>query len=295
MIKPLLWRLLNMTQVAFFFFWSFYWQSTSVLLRLLGLISEEKALRFATKYWAPALIRITGSKLDEVRGLEKVDFSKPHIFVCNHQSTLDIAVAFSAIPVPLRFVAKKELQYVPFLGWYMLATGMIFVDRKKRHKAVASLKRAGDLIRNGANVVAFPEGTRSDDGAIHPFKKGIFVVAIESGVPVVPVAIEGTRFIMPKNTFRLRPHTLRVSIGDPIPTEHLTYEDRETLRLQAQDAMIELNKAIGGLGATPSLAEANAQRVEESDAQERPKRPKAPSPSYAPTAGDSERITPSSA
>jgi 1-acyl-sn-glycerol-3-phosphate acyltransferase len=245
-MKSLMWKLINIGQVAFFFLWSFVWQTIAILLRFLTL-SQKISLWLARAVWAPPLILITGSRV-KIEGREKVDFSKPHIFVFNHQSTLDIAVAFQSILVGIRFIAKKELKNVPFLGWYMWAMGMIFVDRKRGKKALRSLDRAVDLIQKGANIIAFPEGTRSSNGKIQDLKKGTFVVAIQAGVPVVPVAVEGTRHVMPKNSFRLRPHLIRVAFGRPLPTKDLEYEDRAALIKNVRKELIELNLSIGGLG-----------------------------------------------
>jgi 1-acyl-sn-glycerol-3-phosphate acyltransferase len=245
-MKGFAWFLINVLQVCFFLFWSFLLQSLSILTRFLT-GSQWLPLLCARYLWAPALVGITRSPV-RVRGLEQIDLNKPHIFICNHQSTLDIAVAFVAIPKPLRFVAKKELLYVPFLGWYMWATGMIFVNRKKSEEARKSLERAGKIIREGADVIAFAEGTRSEEGEILPFKKGIFVVALEAGVPIVPMSIEGTRFVMPKNTFRIRPHQIDVVFGKPIETKDLTYEQRNDLINKTRNTIIDLNLSVGGLG-----------------------------------------------
>jgi len=245
-MKPLAWKLINLCQVIFFFFWSIIWQSIAIVVRFVT-FSPGISLWLAHAVWAPPLIFITGSKV-LVQGRERIDFSKAHVFVFNHQSTLDIAVVFKVLPVGVRFIAKKELKHIPFLGWYMRAMGMIFIDRKEPRKARESLKKTGKLMKKGANVVAFPEGTRGEDGRIQPFKKGVFVVAIESSIPIVPIAIEGTRQVMPKNTFQVRPHLIHVSIGDPIPTENLTYDDREALANKVRKRLIELNLAIGGLG-----------------------------------------------
>jgi 1-acyl-sn-glycerol-3-phosphate acyltransferase len=190
---------------------------------------------------------MTGSRV-KTEGREKVDFSQPHIFVFNHQSTLDIAVAFQSIPVGLRFIAKKELKNIPFLGWYMQAMGMIFVDRKRGQKAYRSLEKAAEMVNKGANIISFPEGTRSPDGTIMNFKKGTFVVAIRARAPIVPVAVEGTRHVMPKNTFRFRPHPIRVAFGQPIPTTNLKDENLANLIKDVRNRIIELNLSIGGLG-----------------------------------------------
>ncbi|MCK6512740.1 1-acyl-sn-glycerol-3-phosphate acyltransferase [Myxococcota bacterium] len=250
-MRFLFWFLINASQVLFFFFWSIIWQSYSIFSRLL-FGDPRPALWVAHYIWAPVLLGITRSKI-HVYGLEKVDLSKPHIFASNHQSTLDIAAALSTLPIPLRFVAKKELFYIPFLGWYMWATQMIFVDRKKGKEAIRSLKRAGDLIREGADIIAFPEGTRSDDGKVHPLKKGIFVVALEAGVPIIPLAIEGTRYVMPKNSFQVRPHDIHIAFGEPIETKGLGYEDRERLIVQTRQAMGNLLESIGGAGVSEHL------------------------------------------
>lgn len=259
------WFFVNIGQVLFFFFWSFVWQSYSIFSRVL-FDDPRPALWTARYVWAPTLLGITGAKI-HIHGLEKVDLCKPHIFASNHQSTLDITAAFLALPIPLRFVAKKELFYIPFLGWYMWATQMIFVDRKKGKEAIKSLKRAGELIREGADIIAFPEGTRSDDGKVHPLKKGIFVVALEAGVPIIPLVIEGTRHVMPKNSFQIRPHDIHIAFGEPIETKNLRYEDREALMIQTRDAMGALLQSIGGLGAS-----ADAQFTEDCETERQEKR-----------------------
>ncbi|MGD8539044.1 MAG: lysophospholipid acyltransferase family protein [Candidatus Aminicenantes bacterium] len=245
-MKPLMWKLINMGQVTFFFFWSFLWQTIAICLRFLTW-SQAPSLWLARTVWAPPLLFITGSRV-KVEGRDKIDFSEPHIFIFNHQSTLDIAVAFRTIPVGIRFIAKKELKSVPFLGWYMRAMGMIFVDRKRSQKAFRSLEKASELIRKGADIVSFAEGTRSPNGKIQSLKKGTFVVALQTGVPVVPVAIEGTRHVMPKNTFKLRPHLIRVAFGQPLATKDLKYEDRADLIKDVREQLIALNLSIGGLG-----------------------------------------------
>ncbi len=245
-MNPALWRMINAGQTFLFFFWSVLWQSIAIVLRFLTL-SPKTSLWLARRVWAPPLISITGSKV-MVQGREAIDFSSTHIFVFNHQSTLDIAVAFKVLPVGVRFIAKKELKNIPFLGWYMQAMGMIFIDRRKVRQAKESLDKAVERIRRGANIIAFPEGTRSPNGRLQPFKKGIFVVAIQAGVPIVPVAIEGTREVMPKNSFLLRPHPIRVAFGEPIPTEHLSYPDRDSLMHTVREQVSALHLSIGGRG-----------------------------------------------
>lgn len=248
MFRELGWKLVNVVQVGFFILWSVWWQSVSLWLRVV-LRDTRVPLLMARWVWAPGIAAAIGCRLEPPDGLEGVDLSRPAIFVFNHQSTADIGVAFMSLPVPLRFVAKRELERVPFLGWYMAAMGMIFVDRGRSERAIASLERAGELIRAGAHIAAFPEGTRSADGRILPFKKGIFVVAIEAGVPVVPVAIEGSRHVWPRGSFRFRPGNVRVKLGQPIATAGLSYDDRDALRSEVHAALVALHREIGGAGA----------------------------------------------
>jgi len=170
----------------------------------------------------------------------------PIIFASNHESALDIWVLFKILPRSFRFIAKQELFELPIFGWYMSLGGHIPVDRRNHTKAVQSLRRAGETVRAGTSLIVFPEGTRSRDGFIHPFKKGPFVVAMEAGVPVVPVAISGSGRVTPKDVIAVVPGTIRVAVGEPVdPT---AFPDKETLLVEVRRRVIELHRSIGGLG-----------------------------------------------
>ncbi len=250
------WFLLNSLQAIFTGVWSAVWITLAGVMTVLT-FSREIALVMARKIWGPGLIWGGTATMELVPGAQ-VDYSRPHIFVMNHQSMLDVPVAFACIPVNLRFVAKRVLKYVPFLGQYMQMTGMIFVDRGNRAQAVESLRQAGERIRAGANIIAFPEGTRSRDGSILPFKKGIFHVAIAAQVPIVPVVAESTGKVLPRDGFRIRPGVVRFKIGEPIATAGLTEKDRDALMKRVRDAMIDLHVSIGGKGGDKSSAIAAA-------------------------------------
>ena len=155
----------------------------------------------ARDLWTPFLIFMSRAKL-HVEGVENVDPKRPTVYVCNHQSTFDIAVVLRALPVNFRFVAKRELQWVPILGWYLVLAGHILIDRKNRSRAISSLEQAAKRIRGGTSILMFAEGTRSEDGRILPFKKGPFQLALKAGVAVCPVTIEGTARLMPKNSWK---------------------------------------------------------------------------------------------
>ncbi len=171
--------------------------------------------------WAPGVLWGCGIKV-LVHNPGRVDTTKPHVFVSNHLSYLDIPVLFSAIPSNLYFIAKKEIKWVPFIGQYMMATGMLFVNRDNKHKAIISLKRAAQLVSKGKSVLMFPEGTRSRDGKTNAFKKGPFHLAKEAKVSVIPVAIQGTENVLGPDTGRIRPGTVNVFIGEPIHPEEFS-------------------------------------------------------------------------
>lgn len=238
--------LINFGQALFLSFWSAFCITCAFFAGLLTL-RRQLPLAMARRMWAPPLIAATGSRL-VVETLPNVDWSRPHIFVMNHQSMADIPCAFQGIPANLRFVAKHSLKWVPFIGWYMAFTGMIFINRSNRREAVKSLQLAGQRIREGANILAYPEGTRSRDGSILPFKKGPFVLAIEAGVPIIPVAIEGSGQMLPRDGFRIRPAVIRMKLGDPIETANLKSSDRDELLRRTRDEIIRLHREIGGKG-----------------------------------------------
>jgi len=210
-----------------------------VALLLGAICGPAVPLRMASWYWAPLLFAGAGAKL-EVEGAEAIDWSRPQVLVANHASMFDIAAMFHAVPVPLRFMLKRELAAMPFIGWYARAMGMVFIDRANARDARRKLDDAADRLRAHATLIAFPEGTRSKDGTTGPFKGGAFQVAIDAGVPVVPVAIIGSGEVLPPSGFKVRPGTIRVRFGAPIDTQGLQASDRNALGQRARDAVIAL-------------------------------------------------------
>ncbi len=238
------WTLVNTGQALFLAGWSVLWISTALVV---SVFSSELPLWLARHAWAPGLAWAAMADLERAPGAA-LERGKPYVVVMNHQSMFDIVTAFALVPVNLRFVAKAVLKYIPFLGWYMWRTRMIFVDRSNRVQAITRLKRAGDQVRRGAVVLAYAEGTRSTTGAIMPFKKGPFMLAVQAQVPVVPLAIEGADRVLPAGGFRLRPGKVKLRIGEPIATTGLGLGDVEYLMKQVRDALIDLHVSIGGAG-----------------------------------------------
>lgn len=174
--------------------------------------------------WSPVLLAVSGVRI-KVYGKENLDTSRPMIYVSNHESHMDIPALFRAIPVNLHFIAKQELKKVPFMGWAMMAAGMIFIDRKHKEKAMKSIEEAGEKIKNGKNVISFPEGTRTKTGEVGVFKRGTFIMSTSSKVPIVPLAIEGSREVIASGTYKIRPGVIKINIGKPILPE--AYNNKE--------------------------------------------------------------------
>jgi 1-acyl-sn-glycerol-3-phosphate acyltransferase len=166
--------------------------------------------------WTWLILRLGGVSL-RVRGLENIHPGEPYIFMANHQSNVDIPVLIQSLNrFQLRWIAKKELLRVPLFGWAMWATKHITVDRADPLDGVKSLERARRKIAAGISVVIFPEGTRSRDGRLLPFKKGGFLIAAKTGVRIVPVTIVGSSALLPSGDWHLRPGSIDVFIDPPI-------------------------------------------------------------------------------
>lgn len=165
--------------------------------------------------WARSIMALSGVRL-EVKGLENVPKGQPVLFLSNHQGAFDIPAIQSVLPVQFRWVAKKSLFKVPFVGWSMRLAGYISIDRENPADALKSMEEAAWKMDRGASVVIFPEGTRSETGELLPFKRGAFMLARKCGRPIVPVAIDGTFRIMKKGGYLVNPAHVTISIGKPI-------------------------------------------------------------------------------
>ncbi|MDI6687050.1 MAG: lysophospholipid acyltransferase family protein [Desulfobacterales bacterium] len=174
--------------------------------------------------WARFILAVSCIKV-KVVGLSNIDPSRSYIYMSNHQGNFDIPILQACLPVQFRWLAKAELFKIPVFGYAMGKAGHISIDRSNRKSAFKSLNNAARTIRNGVSVLIFPEGTRSSDGAIIPFKKGGFILAVDSGVPIVPVIIHGLWPLMLKNRVFVRPGNVVLEIKKPI--ESADY-DRKT-------------------------------------------------------------------
>jgi 1-acyl-sn-glycerol-3-phosphate acyltransferase len=191
----------------------------------------DKSGRFAhwcARTWSRLILQTTGVNV-EVRGLDRLEPERTYIFVANHQSIFDIPILFWSLPYQLRIIAKASLGNFPFLGWHLRRSGHMLVDR--RHPGRAVFGWASRLMSNGLSLIVFPEGTRSRDGRVAPFKGGSFYLALEAGLPVVPLSVIGSRHVMLKGRLAAHPGDVRLVIHDPIETAGL---DRSQARSFAE-------------------------------------------------------------
>lgn len=175
-----------------------------------------------TRRWVRSVIWASGCPV-RVHGREHIRPGVPQVVAANHISWFDVFALAAVIEEPYHFVAKKELQKIPLFGPALVAAGHIVIDRSNRERAIESLRAAGEKVRRSRGVVViFPEGTRSRDGRLAPFKKGAFMLAAESRVAIVPTAVTGSYEIMRKGSWRIHPQTIHLHFLEPIPPEEVT-------------------------------------------------------------------------
>jgi len=213
--------------------------SLATLFMTLVLHRNAASVQGLAAWWARSICRVSGVEVS-VTGTEALDPGKPYIFAANHQSQFDIFVLQGFLGVDFRWLAKKELFRVPVWGPAMRRAGYIPIDRSHGRQAIKSLDEAAGKIAAGTSVIIFPEGTRSKDGRLHDFKAGAMVLAVKSGVPIVPVAILGTYEILPKGKLLMIPGQVQIRIGRPIETKNCSARDKHNLARRAQEAVAEL-------------------------------------------------------
>jgi 1-acyl-sn-glycerol-3-phosphate acyltransferase len=212
-----------------------FWGSISVGASVFS--SNGNLQHFCMRRWSKDNLWLSRARI-EVEGLEHVDPSRPQLYAANHSGFHDILSLAACLPIQFRWVAKKSLFNVPFMGWHMSRSGYIPIDREQPREAAKSILAAALLIRGGVNAVSFPEGTRSPTGELGPFRSGAFALALRSGVPLVPISIEGSyRVIMPK-TLQVNPGTIiRIKIDRPIDTSTYRRNEKDRLMKEVFDRM----------------------------------------------------------
>jgi 1-acyl-sn-glycerol-3-phosphate acyltransferase len=184
--------------------------------------------------WSWLILKTTGVTV-HVTGLERLDPSRSYIFAANHQSIYDIPILFASLPFQLRIIAKASLGRIPFMGWHLRRTGHVLVDREKPGAGI--MKKMARLVRQQHSLIVFPEGTRSTDGTVARFKRGSFLIALEAGLPVVPISIQGSRHVMFRGRVMVCPGTVTVTVHEPIPTAGVSRDAVRELSARIHDVV----------------------------------------------------------
>ena len=229
-----------MIRTAYIFLWVVL--STFVLGIIAIIISffarTGNSVHLIARLWGRGILFVSRIRVS-VQGLDHIDPLQSYIYMSNHQSNFDIPVLLAHLPVQFRWLAKAELFKIPIFSRAMRGAGYIRIDRFNRESAIESLKEAAAKMKNGVSVMIFPEGTRSRDGEIRPFKKGGFVMAVDTGVPIVPIILQGTWPIMDKSSWRINTGEVSLQIEQPIDTAGYTRETKDDLMETVRSVICE--------------------------------------------------------
>lgn len=236
------------------------WPAIGLLTVLFGLPALAAAFlpprgdwftRFA-RGWARSILRLAGIRV-RVLHAERLRSDTSSVVIANHESFADILVLLATLPMQVRFLAKRSVFRVPVLGWGIGAAGFVPVDRGDHAKGAAAVEAALSRLEGGRSVVVFPEETRTRDGSLQPFKKGAALLAIRSGLPILPIGLAGTRGILPRDTLTMAPGLVVASVGTPVEVTGRTPADRAAVTGEARDAVAGLREeAAADLGAPGS-------------------------------------------
>jgi 1-acyl-sn-glycerol-3-phosphate acyltransferase len=213
------------TMIRSIFIWVFIGIINTFIWALIGIFlsifsASGKIVHFYCAVpWSKIILWGSGVRV-KISGLDAIQKEKTYIYIPNHLSFFDIFALLAYLPVDFKFILKESLMQIPIFGWAMRRAKYISIDRSSAAKAKSTFKQAVDRIRSGASIVIFAEGTRSKNGHLQPLKRGAFYLAIESGTPIVPIAIKGTNKIMPKGSFKLKKGSITIQLGSPIETIH---------------------------------------------------------------------------
>jgi len=194
-------------------------------------------------YWLGGIgchlgLTVAGIKV-EVRGLEFLNPNQNYLFLANHQSYCDPLAIISTIPLNIRLILKKELQQIPLLGIIMNKGGFIFINRRKRIESFKNMANMVDQLQQGYSFLIYPEGARTRTGHLGSFKKGVFALAINSKVPIIPITVSGSYAIMPPSSFLIKSGTIKLTINQPILTTDFHLKDRHLLMNQVRETIIK--------------------------------------------------------
>jgi 1-acyl-sn-glycerol-3-phosphate acyltransferase len=240
------------------------WYTHTVVMATLSLLlwpfDRSGAMQHWCARWWCRLVALSIFARLQVHGTENLRRDQNYIYMANHSSLIDTPALFAYLPYQFKIMAKKELFYIPFMGWHLWTSGNFAVDRSDGRKTAKSLRRVIEGIKSGKSLAVFPEGTRTPDGHLQEFKTGAFKIALRAGVPIVPVTIRGTFKLLPKTTLAPRPGKVDVIIGKPIATSE--YNEKRLHELIARvRAAIQDNLDVPEVEQSPSeqIAQPSAQ------------------------------------
>lgn len=218
--------------------WTLGMSIAGLVVALFG--NRQETLHRMARLWARMHLASAGIDI-RIEGLERLS-SPPYVFMCNHQSALDIYALLAGLPLSFKWIAKRQLFSIPVFGWAMRKAGYISIDRENAREALKAIEKAAQRIREGTNIIIFPEGTRSADGKLLPFKKGGFALTLRAMVPVVPIGIYGSSALQPKTSFVPRKKgMIYIEVGEPIVLEGMDRSQKtrvmDEVRLRIEELM----------------------------------------------------------
>lgn len=254
-----------MARLRGFFLLAFWFTSIALvaplLIALVLITKNENFIYSPVRLFVRAGLAMVGVRV-EVSGLDRLDPDQTYIFTPNHQSLIEVPLWVTYLRRNVAYLGKKEVFKYPIFGYGIRLIGVVPVDRSNSPAAVESAKLATQNLRRGKSYVVYPEGTRSRDGGLLPFKKGAFMMAIEAGVPVVPVTISGATKIMPKGQIKVFPSTVQITIHDPISTDGYSKENvielMQRTRAKIFSALGEQEAELSDASTVPARSETRA-------------------------------------
>lgn len=223
--------------------WISFWAAAATLvlfvpMTLAALLSTTGNLAFTiSTFWARTMLAMTNVH-PHIRNREKIKPGQSYIIISNHQSEFDILALVTTLGIQFRWIIKKELLKAPLFGYALYAARNIFIDRSNHEQAIRSIQKGLARLPQGVSVMFFAEGTRSPDGRIQPFKKGGFMLAVEKGLPILPITINGSRKVLPKKSLVFHPGPIEIIVSDPIETTPYAHATLPALMERTRNVII---------------------------------------------------------
>ncbi len=211
----------------------------SLIIAVSPLDRNGHMVHYIGKFWSLLNVFLAGARIT-VKGRQKIDKKRTYVIMSNHQSLFDIWALIGRLPLQLRWIIRSGIKKTPVFGYALERMGHIYIDRGSRENTAQGLRKAVQKAKEGTSVVIFPEGTRSRNGRLQRFHRGGAVIALGSGAPILPITVNGSRFVLPKGTLALMPGRIQVVVGDPIDPGSFR-EDQKDMLMAAVREVIEEN------------------------------------------------------